>query len=373
MRNARILYLVAQKSNAYSAMWKISSTGALKKRASLRRQSSLHKARNLIYDNRMKQRNLYFPIMAGAVVALMALALLIAVRLGHMAYLEEGLVFKGESPYGEIRVIDDGDLRYLLVDGAIHAAIDTSLDRESAMPYVNVIDVARSFQYGPGKLLLVGLGGGSIAKHYHRSGWEVDAVEIDSLMVSVAGRFFGFDSTDARVSRMDGREFVASAADTYDVVVIDAFGSSSIPIHLLTKEAFDLIASRLGSRGTLAVSVRALGWHDPIVHSIAAALGAAFPNVLALPIAEPPDQLGNVILLASKAPLEIPGDLPLPLDRFTAEYDRFHAWENRFTPDTKGVPVVTDDENPLHGMVRAVDVRERKQAREMFTGQDARR
>jgi len=316
----------------------------------------------------MKHKHLFLSILVGGGLLLAAGAAIIAVRPGHGHDPERGLVFRGKSPYGEIRVVDDGGFRYLLVDGAIRAAVDTSLGRESAMPHVNVIDVARDFHDGPGKLLLIGLGGGSVAKHYQTSGWAVDAVEIDPLMVSVAGRFFGFDSTDVRVSRMDGRQFVAAAADTYDVIVIDAFGSSSIPVHLLTKEAFGLIASRLGPRGTLAVNVRALGWHDAIIRSIAATLGAAFPNVLALPIAEPPDQLGNVILLASKGPLEIPGDLPVPFDRFTAEYDRFHAWENRFAPDTNGVPVLTDANNPLDRMVEAISVRERKQVREMFTG-----
>jgi len=315
----------------------------------------------------MKHKHLFLSILVGGGLFLAAGAAIIAVLLGHRHDLGRGLVFRGKSPYGEIRVIDEGDLRYLLVDGAIRAVIDTSLNWESAMPYVNVIDAARSFHYEPGKLLLVGLGGGSVAKHYRRSEWEVDAVEIDSLMVSVAGRFFGFDSTDARVFRMDGRQFVAAATDTFDVVVVDAFGSSSIPVHLLTKEAFDLIASRLGPRGTLAVSVRAVGWHDPIVHSVAATLGAAFPNVIALPIAEPPDQLGNVILLASRAPLEIPGDFPVPFDRFTAEYDRFHAWENRFAPDTSGVPAITDANNPLDRMIKAINVGERKQVRETFT------
>jgi spermidine synthase len=315
----------------------------------------------------MKHKHLFLPILVGGGLFLAAGAAIIAVWLGHRHDPGRGLVFRGKSPYGEIRVVDDGGFRYLLVDGAIRAAVDTSLDWESAMTHVNVIDVARSFHEGPGKLLLIGLGGGSVAEHFHRSGWEVDAVEIDSLVVSVARRFFGFDSTHARVSRMDGRQFIAAAADTYDVIIVDAFGSSSIPVHLLTEEAFGWIATRLGLRGTLAVNVRALGWHDTIVRSIAATLGTAFPNVLALPIAEPPDQLGNVILLASKGPLEIPGDFPVPFDRFTGEYDRFHAWENRFAPDTKGVPVLTDANNPLDRMVEAISVRERKQVRETFT------
>ena len=38
-----------------------------------------------------------------------------------------GLVFRGQSPYGEIRVVNEDEFRYLLIDGAIHTAVDTSL------------------------------------------------------------------------------------------------------------------------------------------------------------------------------------------------------------------------------------------------------
>ena len=319
----------------------------------------------------MKRKNPYLSILVGGVVVLAAVAALIVARHARTPYPAQELVFKGKSPYGEIRVVDDGGLRYLLVDGAIRAAVDTSLQAEYATPNVNVIDVARNFHDGPGRLLLVGLGAGSVAKHYQRAGWNVDVVEADPLMVNVAGRFFGFDSTGVRVSRMDAKEFLAAAVDTYDVIVVDAFGSSSMPSDLLTKEAFGLIASRLGPKGALVVDVRAVGWHDAIVSSLGATLAAVFSNVLALPIAEPPDQLGNVILFASRRPLVIPGDVPVPTDRLTPEYDRFHAWENRFAPDTKGAPVVTDGRNPLGRMLKAVNVRERKQVREMFTRRGA--
>ncbi|MGD1048207.1 MAG: fused MFS/spermidine synthase [Candidatus Krumholzibacteriaceae bacterium] len=319
----------------------------------------------------MKRNKLYLSILVVGVAVLAAAAALIALKHARAPYPAEGLVFKGKSPSGEVCVLDDGGVRRLLAGGAIRAAVDSSLGPESALPCVNVLDVARDFHRGPGRLLLIGLGAGSVAKHYQRAGWSVDVVEPDPLMVSVAGRFFGFDSTGIRVFRTDGRMFIAAAADTYDVIVVDAFGSGSVPLHLLTKEAFDLLATRLAPGGTLAVDVRAVGWHDPIVHCVAATLAAALSNVLALPIAEPPDQLGNVILFASRRALVIPGDIPVPTDRFTPGYDRFHAWENRFSPDIQGARVATDRGNPLGGMIKAVNVRERRLVRELFTRRGA--
>ena len=277
-----------------------------------------------------------------------------------------GIVFRSQSPYGEIRVIDEENYRYLLIDGGIHTAVDTSFLWETTMTYVNVVDIARNFFEAPGRALIIGLGGGSVAKHYSRNDWTVDAVEIDPLVIDVAYRFFGLDSTAARVSRMDGRQYIASTPHRYDVIVLDAFGSSSIPFHLVTKEVFGLAASRLTPKGILVLNVQAIGWNDTIVRSLAATLKTCFPNVRALPIAEPPDQLGNVILFASRRPLDLPEELPVPIDRFSPEYDRSHAWDNRFEPDTRGVPVLTDDLNRADLWAEAINVRERKDLHEMF-------
>jgi spermidine synthase len=277
-----------------------------------------------------------------------------------------GIVFRGQSPYGEIRVVDDRGCRYLLIDGAVHTAVDMSLFYATAMPYVNVVDIARGYFDKPGRLLLIGLGGGSVAKSWHRHDWSVDAVEIDPLVDRVAREYFGFDSTEARVYRMDGRRFLLSTAGAYDVIALDAFGSSSIPFHLASREAFALMASRLAPDGVFVLNAQAIGWNAAIVRSLAATLKTQFPNVLALPTMEPPDQLGNVVFFASRRSLDLSEDPPVPTDRFSPEYDRAHAWDNRFVPDMRGVPVLTDDRNYVDLWSDAVNARERKELHETF-------
>jgi spermidine synthase len=213
---------------------------------------------------------------------------------------ERGLAFAGQSPYGEIRVVNENEFRYLLIDGAIHTAVDTSLFYSSVMEYVNVLDIARGYFEKPGRMLVIGLGGGSVVKRFHAEGWDIDAVEIDPLVARMAGEYFGLADHEARVHRMDGRQFLLSTDGVYDLIVLDAFGSSSIPFHLASREAFALMASRLSPDGVFTLNLQAIGWHDTIVRSLAATLGTQFSNVLALPTMEPPDQLGNVIIFASR-------------------------------------------------------------------------
>jgi hypothetical protein len=166
---------------------------------------------------------------------------------------------------------------------------------------------------------------------------------------------------------MDGRRFLAESRDTFDVIVVDAFGSSAIPFHLVTEEAFALAASRLAPRGVLAINVETVGWADPIVAAFVKTLAASFEHVAVLPTAEPPNTLGNVIILASNRPIEIPDErLESPFELLAEPYrhwcavQRNHAWDNRYTPDVRGARAFTDDLNDVDLMAERVNLAARR-------------
>jgi spermidine synthase len=150
---------------------------------------------------------------------------------------------------------------------------------------------------------------------------------------------------------------------------MDAFGSSAIPFQLVTRESFALIRSRLVHSGILAMNIEATAWHDTLVHSLAATMQEAFKNVVVLPMAEPPNALGNLVLLASDRPLELVNDPPVPMDRFSREYNRAHAWDNRFEVDPAGVPVLTDDHNPVDIWAERINLAARRALHEQFDPQ----
>jgi len=273
-----------------------------------------------------------------------------------------------QSPYGEIRVVDADFGRHMLIDGGIHTIVD-SQSFEPLFPYVHVLDITRHFFEKPGKMLLIGVGGGSVIKRFARKDWAIDAVEIDPVVTETAYQYFGLDSAAARVFHTDGRQFLIAHPETYDLVVMDAFGSSSIPFHLVTREVFGLIASRMNPGAVLAINVEALGWRDLIVRSLAATLKQHFSEVLALPLAEPPDRLGNLILLAANRKLELLWDLPPTLDRFSEDYHRNHAWDNRFAPDIRSAPVLSDDLNPVDLWSERINLAARKELHDYFKGE----
>jgi spermidine synthase len=279
-----------------------------------------------------------------------------------------GLLAVEQSPYAEIRVLDLDGVRYLLIDGGVHTMVDPST-WASYFPYVSVTHAAMDYFERPGRLLLIGLGGGTIAKNYARAGWVVDAVEIDPEVVDLAREHFGFTAADARVFEVDGREFLIRSDEAYDVIVVDAFGSSSIPFHLVTRESFGLIAAHLEPDGLLAVNVESLAWEGKIVRSLTATLLEHFDHVLALPTTTVPDEYGNVILLASHRGLAVPSvrqrDVAASA-RWLNNEDLRRAWANRFVPDPRGAPVLSDDLNPIDLWSEEVNFVARKDLHEYF-------
>ncbi|MBN1503924.1 MAG: fused MFS/spermidine synthase, partial [Candidatus Eisenbacteria bacterium] len=280
---------------------------------------------------------------------------------------QSGLLAVEHSAYAEIRVVEAENVRYLLIDGGIHTAEDVATG-ESLLPYVDVLDVTKLFFDEPGRMLLVGLGGGSVVKSWVNEGWRVSAVEIDPVVTRVAGEHFNLRHDEASIYHMDGRNFLATSGETFDVVIMDAFGSSSIPFHLVTRESFALIRSRLAPAGILAMNVEATGWHDILVRSLAATMHRVFERVLVLPMAEPPNTLGNLVLLASDRPLELEEELPAPRDRFSPEYNRAHAWDNRFTAELEGVPILTDNYNPVDIWAERINLATRQYSHQHFDG-----
>lgn len=298
--------------------------------------------------------------LAGMLILVAAIVLGVQVAPAQAIDPENGVIAIEQSAYAEIRVVDKDEVRYMLIDGGMHSSADTATWK-STFPYANVLEILKRFFDQPGRLLLVGLGGGSVVKNYAREGWRVEAVEIDPVVTRMARQYFGLKEAEAQVYDMDGRQFLMTSDRTYDVVVMDAFGSSYIPFHLVTEEAVGLIRSRMAPQGVLAMNIWAVGWHDEMVASLSATLRRHFQHVVALPIAEPPDQFGNLILLASNRKLELLEELPVPKDRFSGEYDRAHAWDNRFEENVAGATVLTDDLNPIDLWAERVNLAARKQ------------
>jgi spermidine synthase len=108
------------------------------------------------------------------------------------------------------------------------------------------------------RVLVLGLGGGSIPVYLHRflPDAAIDAVEVDPGVIDVAKKYFGLRETSRlHFIESDGRVFLNRHAEPYDLIVVDAFTGSYIPFHMMTKEFYQLVRSRLAPHGVAAFNI----------------------------------------------------------------------------------------------------------------------
>lgn len=179
--------------------------------------------------------------------------------------------------YGVLRVnqsdLGNGEKVYTLVHGITNHGIQMIDPGKRDIPvgyYTEKSGVALAIlnnpNYGHGmKVGVLGLGIGTLAA-YGQTGDEYRFYEINPAVIDLAegdGGYFTFlkdskaESTvvlgDARISLE--HELAEGQRDQFDVLVLDAFNSDSIPIHLLTEEAFGLYLQQLGAEGIIAAHI----------------------------------------------------------------------------------------------------------------------
>jgi hypothetical protein len=108
---------------------------------------------------------------------------------------------------------------------------------------------------------IVGLGTGTIAS-YARAGEVFRFYEINPYVIELAGKYFTYlkDARDrgAKIEIVDGDarlEMEHEPEQQFDVIVLDAFTNDAIPIHLMTREAFELYRRHLRPHGVIAVNI----------------------------------------------------------------------------------------------------------------------
>jgi len=209
---------------------------------------------------------------------------------GYLAFLGivqrdlmRGYIKVARNFYGQLRVEQDDDVRKLMHGVINHGTqVTTQEGRRKQSTYycpssgVGEATLARD-EGVPQRLGVIGLGTGTMAS-YGRAGDNVRIYEINPIVLQIAKTDFTYitDSpAKVDVAMGDARlSLEREPSNGFDVLAVDAFSGDSIPVHLLTREAFQLFFRHLKPNGILAVHIsnRYLDL-KPVVTAAASELG----------------------------------------------------------------------------------------------------
>ena len=194
----------------------------------------------------------------------------------------------GRNFYGSIRVTETTDpVSSAAVRGLLHGTVyhgkqfqapgrrdapTTYYGRDSGIGLA-LGQIRRS----PLRVGVIGLGVGTLAT-YAKPGDYYRFYEINPLVAQYARQYFTFlADTAATVDVVlgDGRlSLEREAPNEFDVLVVDAFSGDSIPVHLLTREAFEAYFRHLQPNGVLAIHISNTSLDiAPVVGKVARSLG----------------------------------------------------------------------------------------------------
>jgi len=170
------------------------------------------------------------------------------------------ILYQNEGMLGQIKIIDfkislqnhNMVTRSLLVNHNWQTWIDKDNPAYSFLFYTRFTNAIITNLPKGSSALLIGLGGGTVAKQFEAAGIAYDAVEIDGRLPEIAKKYFGLKGTGNLVVD-DGRHYLNVCKKKYDLIIIDALLGENVPSHLLSYECFTTIKHNLNPNGKIFI------------------------------------------------------------------------------------------------------------------------
>lgn len=161
--------------------------------------------------------------------------------------------------YGKPFIVDNGRRRFLHFDfGAIQSAMELSDPQRLALAYTRKMMAFLFFNRDPKRILLIGLGGGSLAKfcYVNLPNASLTAVEVNRDVIALRNEFgIPADNHRFRVVRADGADYLSVPTPRIDVILADACDRKGTAADLDAVKFYRKARSRLSSAGVFVVNV----------------------------------------------------------------------------------------------------------------------
>lgn len=175
-----------------------------------------------------------------------------------------------QSKYSHIRVRKVNNQRTLMFvrdsgEEVIESLQNLKQPHRLLAPYTRFMFQSYLFQPTPSRVLIVGLGGGSMVHFLKKYDPKVvvDVVEIDPAIVTIADKYFNVRTKgNVTIYTEDAFKYLAETKNKYDVIYMDAFlkptadtDSTGIPLRLKTTRFYKGIQQKLNPNGLVVYNL----------------------------------------------------------------------------------------------------------------------
>jgi len=176
----------------------------------------------------------------------------------------DDILYQGRSFYGVKQVLEKKDVHVLISQSTVHGLqLVGEAHPNGYRAYYGALQSVVTLlqqQYNSMNITVVGLGAGTMVCQ-HRASDNVKLIEIDQQVIDIANNtklFTYLHNCPAHTESIknDGRIAVKQFADkSQNLLLLDAFTSDAIPVHLMTLEAFTLYQKKLKQDGVILVNL----------------------------------------------------------------------------------------------------------------------
>ncbi len=185
------------------------------------------------------------------------------------AFWEPDLTYEGESIYNYLQVAEDD--REVRLSTNVLFGVQSVMMKEDELTgmyydYAMAAPVMAGIKAkgnsgsdensGPADILILGMGTGTYAKQCYKyfNNINITGVEIDRKITDLSYRYFDA-LPEVPVYTYDGRAFLQTVDDKYDVIMVDAYQDISIPFQMSSVEFFREVYAHLKDNGVMVVNM----------------------------------------------------------------------------------------------------------------------
>ena len=268
------------------------------------------------------------------------------------------LLTERESAYNYIQVVHTGSETQLILNEGlgVHSIYNPNQvlthgpwDYFMVAPYFNNPPFLMSQVHNAA---IIGLGAGTIPRELSAvyGNIPIDGVEIDGEIVNLGRQYFHMNEPNLNVIVQDGRYFLRTTSQRYDLIGIDAYQQPYVPFQLTTTEFFHEVKQHLSPTGVVVANAGRTSSDFRLVEALAQTMHTVFPSVYIINT----QRFANSIIVGTNTPTTLNNffinsdNLSNPLLRSVALASMSYG---NMRVEQKANPYFTDDKAPVEQLI----------------------